>query len=57
MTERPQEAFREPADPAVDPPDSATNRFAGPVPVFALLLAVLLVVAIAAIVMVSGALQ
>ena len=55
MAEHQQEAFREPADPRVNPPDSATNRLAGPVPIFALLFIVLAVAAIVAFVMVSGA--
>jgi hypothetical protein len=57
MAERPQEAFKEPADPSVNPADSATNKAAGPLPVFALLVAVLAVVVIVVIVMISGAMQ
>ncbi len=57
MAERPQEAFKEPADPSVNPPDEATNSAAGPLPVFAVLFAVLALVAIVAVVMISGAIQ
>lgn len=57
MAEREQEAFREPADPNVNPPDSATNSAAGPLPVFALLAVLLVMVAIVAVVMISGAMQ
>ena len=57
MAERPQEAFKEPADPSVNPPDEATSSAAGPLPVFAILFAVLAIAAVVAIVMISGAMQ
>jgi hypothetical protein len=57
MAEHQQEAFKEPADPSVNPPDSATNSAAGPLPIFAILLVVLALVAIVAFVMISGATQ
>lgn len=55
MAEHQQEAFREPADPSVNPPDSSANRLAGPLPIFALLFVVLAVAGIVAFMMVSGA--
>jgi hypothetical protein len=57
MAKHQQEAFNEPSDPKVNPPDSATNRLAGPLPIFALFLVLLVVVAITAFVMISGAQQ
>lgn len=57
MPEHQQEAFKEPADPSVNPPDSATSSAAGPLPIFAILLGVLALVAIVAFVMISGATQ
>ena len=57
MAEHQQEAFKEPADPSVNPPDSATNSAAGPLPVFAILLVVLAIVAVVVVVMISGAMQ
>ena len=55
MAEHEQEAFREPADPGVNPPDAATNRLAGPLPIFALLFLVLAIVSVVAFVMISCA--
>jgi hypothetical protein len=43
-----QEAFREPADPTLNPPPESTNAVAGPVPLLALL-GVVIVVALAII--------
>jgi hypothetical protein len=57
MAERPQEAFKEPADPGINPPDEATNRVAGPLPVFAIFFAVLAIAAVVGLVMISGAMQ
>ena len=55
MAQHEQEAFREPADPSVNPPDAATNRLAGPLPIFALLLVILAIAGVVAFVMISGA--
>lgn len=55
MAEHEQEAFREPADALNNPPEGATNKLAGPLPILVLLLVILVVVGIVGFAMFSGA--